>query len=282
MSWHYSQEPEEGFSVDDYLAGLRSARSRLSSTHAMSCSPDRQTDAFQPSLFGTMSAPSTGDRGGASWTLSQEGSPAPTSAQRVAVKDLPESVRVYGSRCSALLKRCGLLLSSRKTVRSFVPVVSAPLSKDLPAWGMTFGGACWELGTRATHLHPIEETGCGYMLPTPTANEYGTNTAIGGKPRPSLNTMARRNMWPTPQASDCRDRGHMGTKVVQRRIANGRQVNLGMVVSATSGKLSADWVEWLMGMPYPGWTDLGRSAMPRFRQWLRSHGVSCTEPTDDK
>jgi len=47
---------------------------------------------------------------------------------------------------------------------------------------------------------------CAALLPTPSATSYGTNQggAAGrvGKTRPSLQTMARRNLWPTPQARD--------------------------------------------------------------------------------
>ncbi len=41
------------------------------------------------------------------------------------------------------------------------------------------------------------------LLPTPTATTYGSNLGGGsgrvGKPRPSLNQMARQNLWPTPR-----------------------------------------------------------------------------------
>lgn len=62
-------------------------------------------------------------------------------------------------------------------------------------------------------------------------------------------------MWPTPQASDNRDRGHRGMPAIQRREAKGKQLNLSMVVSETSGSLNPEWVTWLMGYPR-GWTDL--------------------------
>jgi hypothetical protein len=39
------------------------------------------------------------------------------------------------------------------------------------------------------------------------------------------------------------------------------------------GSLNPTWVEWLMGWPL-GWTDSVLSATDRFRQWLRSHGIS--------
>jgi DNA (cytosine-5)-methyltransferase 1 len=53
------------------------------------------------------------------------------------------------------------------------------------------------------------------LLPTPTATSYGTNQggAMGrtGKVRPSLQTMARHNLWPTPDASQ---RGARSTDLV--------------------------------------------------------------------
>jgi hypothetical protein len=62
-------------------------------------------------------------------------------------------------------------------------------------------------------------------------------------------------MWPTPSASDNRDRGHLGSGAVQRRMAKGKQIMLSQSVSTTSGALNPTWVEWLMGFPI-GWTDL--------------------------
>ena len=50
------------------------------------------------------------------------------------------------------------------------------------------------------------------MLPTPSATSYGSNQggAAGrvGKVRPSLDTMARKGMWPTPRANDPEKRGN--------------------------------------------------------------------------
>ena len=254
MSWRALLEQVGGFSPAAYLVGLRWRPLRLSSTQEMCSFKGREMAACQLSLFTETSDILTAGRGGASSMLSLEGSPAKTSAQQVRVKDLPVTVLAYGLRCSELLKRSGLDMCSRKTVRTCVPVDLAPSSKALPAWGMTHDGACWELGTR---VRPTKETGCGSMPATPSMRK-----------------------WPTPQSSDCRDRGHMGTKVVQRRIANGRQVNLGMVVSNTSGKLNPDWVEWLMGWPI-GWTDLEPLATDRCHNAQRWRGASCTGQGND-
>ena len=81
------------------------------------------------------------------------------------------------------------------------------------------------------------------------------------------------NLWPTPNASDHRDRGHVGMPSIQRRIEKGKQLNLSMVVSEKSGALNPVWVEWLMGWPL-GWTDLKPLEMDKFQRWLRLHGKS--------
>jgi hypothetical protein len=107
--------------------------------------------------------------------------------------------------------------------------------------------------------------------PTPTKSDGmgGPGTSekrMGGE---NLRTVVK--IWPTPQASDNRDRGHIGMPAIQRRQEKGKQIGLGQSVSATSGALNPEWVEWLMGWPI-GWTDLKPLGMDKFQQWLRSHG----------
>ena len=72
---------------------------------------------------------------------------------------------------------------------------------------------------------------------------------------------AEQKRWPTPQASDHRDRGNLSNPAIQRRLSLGKQLNLSMVVSPTSGQLNPRWVEWLMGYP-DGWTDLNSLETP--------------------
>lgn len=75
-------------------------------------------------------------------------------------------------------------------------------------------------------------------------------------------SLDRAVRWATPQASDHRDRGNLSNPSIQRRIAMGKQVNLGM---QAGGELNPTWVEWLMGFPL-GWTDLGPSGTPSSRR----------------
>ena len=66
-----------------------------------------------------------------------------------------------------------------------------------------------------------------------------------------------KRLWPTPNASDHRDRGNLSDPAIQRRIKLGKQVGLTMAVKEHkgSGTLNPTWVEWLMGYK-AGYTDL--------------------------
>lgn len=192
MSWRCLQAGEAVSWDPTSSGGPPPALSRLIPTAKTCCSPASETDTCHCSRSGMTCGPSTGSPGVVQLTLSLVDSPAKTSALRVAVRDLPASVRDSGTRCSESLARSGLDLSSRRTARTCVPVDLAPSSKDLPAWGMTHGGACWELGTSARHT---SETECGSWLPTPSASSYGYNQGGSagrvGKRRYSLDSLAK-------------------------------------------------------------------------------------------
>ncbi len=108
---------------------------------------------------------------------------------------------------------------------------------------------------------------------TPCARDYKGHTITENFPNWFNQSLANEVLktWPTPQASDNRDRSNLGMPAIQRRQSKGKQIGLGQSVSDTSGALNPDWVEWLMGWPI-GWTDSNPSAMGKFQAWLRSHG----------
>jgi DNA (cytosine-5)-methyltransferase 1 len=102
--------------------------------------------------------------------------------------------------------------------------------------------------------------------PTPDANCGARGTQelwtpkrkSGHQAQYSINQAVRdaeKLKFPTPQASDHRDRGNMSNPSIQRRADKGKQLNLSMVAHPNSGQLNPTWVEWLMGWPI-GWTDL--------------------------
>jgi hypothetical protein len=224
---------------------------------------------------------------------SQEGSPVRTSVSRVKVSELPESVQVYGSRCCALLGRLGLALSSRKTVRTCVPVGLAPLSRDLPAWGMTVGGECWEVGTSASHK---DVTVYGYSqvvdgslydsLPSAFHASAAKNltvpctvSTIPSVPVLGLTTLKTVDgksemkvlvLSPTPLKDDWKG----GTITKHSTSGRPRMDQFRHLVKIIFG-----WTypipthtERLMGFPI-GWSDLKPLEMRRFQQWQQQHSA---------
>jgi hypothetical protein len=232
VSWHYSQGQGVASWEGSSLDGAPSALLSSIPTAETSSLPDNARDTWNPSQSGTTSEPSTAPPGGGQLTLFPVASPAKTSVRQVPAKDLPGTVQAFSLKCSESLKRCGLGLYSRRTRRICVPVDLAPSSKDLPGWGMTHDGVCWELGTRVLIT---EEIACGYY-PTPTAQRYGSN--------------GPGERWKEFLGSGKKRRGSLET-----------------IVGGTNLPLR----EWMMGWPI-GWTGLELLETDRFRQWLRSHG----------
>ena len=167
-----------------------------------------------------------------------------------------------------------------------------------PRAGMMWSGTAYQQQQLVPHTSAI-----GYsLLPTPSGKPYGTNQGGGmgktGPVRPSLETMARRSLWPTPTARDDRrgvtmPNGKRGQSLIgaargQRwptpaardyrsgkgsKPRDGHALNLPEAVSnrysdreyppneTGVGTLNPNWVEWLMGFPV-GWTDLEDSETP--------------------
>jgi DNA (cytosine-5)-methyltransferase 1 len=92
--------------------------------------------------------------------------------------------------------------------------------------------------------------------PTPTVCGNHNRVGVSAKSGDGLATAVARRTWPTPCASDDRDRGsiHRGGAVARRAEA-GKQLMLSMVAGSPEqpGRLNPAWVELLMGYP-AGWT----------------------------
>ena len=149
-----------------------------------------------------------------------------------------------------------------------------------------------EYSVRLKSAHHINGSESSF-LPTPTATTYGSNQggAAGrtGKVRHSLESMAKRNLWPTPTTQDnnqvggkdkrgttlggavriwptptSRDyKGGYRAESLARKSGRSRAMDLlpnavldGKGTETATGQLNPTWVEWLMGLP-TGWTDLG-------------------------
>jgi len=242
MSWSYLQGEAEASWPGASLDGAPSALSKLIPTHGESFSHGNETEHCPDSPYGMISEFSMVKSGRGISTSLPGDSHAPTLAQPESVSELPAKVRAFGSRCLGLLGKSNLRLSSRKTARSYVLADLSPSSKDLPAWGMTVDGVCWELGTSARLISEID---CGYW-PTP-------NTMTGGQ--------------------TSRSGSRKGEKLIgglARGLHDPKTCNHGGECRPT---LNPQFVEWLMGWPI-GWTDLEPLEMGTFRMWQQWLGIS--------
>lgn len=218
--------------------------------------------------------------------LSSGGFLARISALREMVQAWTESEAVYFSKLSGSSKRYDLLSSSLKTSLQSGQEDLIVFASSWPQWGMISDG----LLSVPQALEPLTKETDGSYLPTPTAQAYGTNKggALGrvGKVRMSLETMAKRNHWPTPRANDSQKRGNFDQENKRNGLAgavkrfptptardfrtpcqgdlNRKTPSLATISFGTGGQLSPMWVEWLMGYR-TGWTELDASAM----QWFQ-------------
>ena len=148
----------------------------------------------------------------------------PTALQEN-VRHLVTSV-ICGMNASGLQANLSLDGASLKTCRDYLlanaDLFSPEFSMTWPRWGIAQDGEFGALSMSARHTEGTESS-----------------------------------LWPTPQASDNRDRGNLSSGAVQRRMEKGKQISLSQCVDDQSGALNPEWVEWLMGFPI-GHTDLER------------------------
>lgn len=262
MSYTYLQEQGEESLAGCFSDIPQSVLSRLSLTADESCSKDSETEFCQNSQSGTTSKPLTESLGAEKSTLYAEGSRAKTSAQPEEARELKASEAGFGERWRESLAKYDPNTHSWRTPQCSLLEGLDVFSETWPKWGMMRNGACWELTTR---VRLTEENESGFW-PTPTKSDgmggRGTSEKrMGGE---NLRTVVK--IWPTPQASDNRNRGGAGSRAIQRRKEMGKQIGLSQAVSDTSGALNPPWVEWLMGWPR-NWTSLDKMENRAFDLW---------------
>ena len=270
--------------VTDPCALLRS--SRIQET---SCCNDNGMESCRDSQSGMTSEPSTENRGRGGSMSYAVGSRVPTSVPLVRERGSPESKVDSGEKCRESFTKWDRDTSSWRTHQCSLLGGWEPYSEIWPKWGMMRDGACWEQMTLAL---PIAVSESGYSLPTPTASSYGSNRtpSAGGTVRPSLQTMATKNTWPTPTLGDAKSSGSRNTKGSKAhagvsltdavRKDGGRdrldyamergETRRNIYAKPNTGKLNPMWVEWLMGWPI-GWTDLKPQEMDKLAQWQQQH-----------
>lgn len=124
--------------------------------------------------------------------------PARTSPTRAGGKGSRAPAPVSGRTCVTSFAQYDPATSSWKTSRPFLFEDSTSLPLTWPRAGMTSNGIAYQRRPSA----PITRETDGGGLPTPSASSYGSNqsASAGASIRPSLETMARHGLWPTPRA----------------------------------------------------------------------------------
>ena len=288
-------------SSDTYL----SAPSRLTPTANASSSSDRQTASCPGFLSGTTLPPLTASPGADTPMSLAAGFHVKTSLPPGSEPALQAHARVYGQSSPVLLGRYDPATSLLRTFQGLLFEASTACLVTLPRWGWMHAGAVWGL---MTSERPISANGSGYWLPTPAAISYGTNQggAAGrvGKIRPSLETMARQELWPTPNVPNggrttwhAEQEGnsfyHKGKKVqlvLEQAVRLATQTsrdwrsvkaspathdrNSRPLSEQIGGQLNPTWVEWLMNWPL-GWTVGGPLNLQTYRVWRQVSPTVC-------
>ena len=235
MSWLYSRALVAEYSAGICSDGGQSAPSSGSLTPQAYLSHDKMNAFSRLSRSGMTCKLLTRGHGEALLTSYLAAFHARTSALQEKAQGFTASDRACGGTWQESLMRYDRDSHSWKTHRCLFDEVLAESSVILPKSGIIVDGVLWELTT--SERRTVE-------------NEYG--------------------FWPTPSASDNRDRGNIGSPAIQRRKEKGKQIMLSQSVSTESGALNPDWVEWLMGWPI-GWTDLKPLGTARFQRWQQQH-----------
>ncbi len=287
MSWLFSRVLVEEYLGGNSLDGEQSVLSNGNLTQQAYCAPDKMTVFSRLSRFGMTFKPLTDILGEDLSMSSVVAFHVRTLVQQGGGLESMESDPECGEKWRGSFTKYDQDSRSWKTHQCSLLGDLEPFLETWPRWGLMRDGECWEQQTleqtiRGTEsglspngvdsFHTPNTAGLDGgsnsrkalkkkmgMYPTPVTIDAGTgrfNTSVGSdNKRPTLAMMAKKNLWPTPQASDSRDRGNMSNPSIQRRVAIGKQIMLSQSVHPTSGALNPTFVEWLMGWPL-GWTDL--------------------------
>ena len=269
MSWLFSQVLVEEYLGENSLDGEQSVQLSGKPIQQAYCAPDKMMAFSRLSRFGMTYKPLTANLGEELLTLYLEDFHARTSQLQEMEMDSMENEAECGEKWHGLLARFDQDMHLWRTVQcSLLEDLNESL-QTLPQWGMTVGGELYLLPTLVQNTKE-EESG---LWRTPDTGAGGTSGLLkegkthreNGQPIQVrlVDQVNNPRLWPTPQASDNRDRGNMSNPSIQRRVAIGKQIMLSQSVDPNSGQLNPTWVEWLMGWPQ-GWTDLKPLEMDKF------------------
>jgi hypothetical protein len=308
MSWLYSAALVEEYLGENFLDGEQSAPSNGSHTQQAFCAPDKMMDFLKVSRFGMTFKPLTENLGEELLTLYREAFHVPTLVPQEKEQELTEKPLECGEKWRGSFTKYNPDSFLWKTHQCSLVGDLDEFLGTWPAWGSMRNGECWE---RQTLAHLTKETEFGFvpngvdyfhtpnttgldggsnsrralkkrLLPTPDASQRGPtkdyNPQAKSQSGRTLQSFAAK--FPTPQASDNRDRGNMSNPSVQRRVAIGKQISLSQSVHPTSGQLNPTWVAWLMGWPL-GWSNLKPLEMGKSHFVPQQHGEFLAKEIDE-
>ena len=277
MSWLYSRALVAAYSEGICLGGAPSAPSSGTPTQLVFSSHGKMTDFSRRSLSGMTCKPLTDADGEAVLTSFLADFPARTLAPPDEAQELTESDRECGRTWQGSLAKYDPDSRSWKTPQCSLVAGLDVFSATWPQWGMMRDGVSWEL-KRPAHLTSDIEYGSkpnGETWPTPTAHDAKDTGAPSESRRksPGLFACAMQKI-PTPTVCGNYNRkgasptsgDGLATWAARSALTDGETPP-----GLRGGKLSPNWVEWLMGWP-PGWTDFAPLGMDRYQLWLDSHG----------
>ena len=263
---------------DTSLDGEQSAPLSGNHTQQAYCAPDKMTGFSKLSRFGMTYKPLTESLGEELLTLYLAGFHAKTSAQQEKAQESMVNEAECGEKWHASFAKYDPDLCLWKTPQCSLLGDSEEFLETWPQWGFMRDGECWEQRTLEQTIRGTE-SGLLERIPTPQARDWKGSSGRSMKGlEHDLPTHAKK--WPTPQASDNRDRGNMSNPSIQRRVAIGKQIMLSQSVDRNSGQLNPTWVEWLMGWPL-GWTDLKPLETDKSHCVLQQHGESSQQESNN-
>ena len=268
MSWLYSQALVAEYLGENFSDGEQCAPLNGNPIQQAYCAPDKMTDFSRLSRFGMTFKPLTENLGEALLMSFRAGFHAKTSPLLEKGRELMENDQECGEKWQGSFTKYDPSSCSWKTHQCSLVEDLEPFLETWPQWGLMRDGECWE---QRTLEQTIRGTGSGLSPDNVSAFHTPNTTGLDGGSNSRRALRKKMENWPTPQASDNRDRGNMSNPSIQRRVAIGKQIMLSQSVDPNSGQLNPTWVEWLMGWPL-GWTDLKPLEMDKFLYVQQQHG----------
>ncbi len=234
MSWLFSRALVAEYSGASCSGGEPFAQLNVMPTPHKFWHSGKTMDALSLSQFGLTCAVLTEDLGRELLTWFQAGFRAKTSAAPARAPASTENALASGGKWPGSLARFDRDSFSWRTPQCSLFEDSEPCLETWPRWGLMHDGECWELPPLA---HRTEESESG-LLPTLTlisCEHPGRFKRKEGQQTCITMELAKRDNW------------------------------------GAGGKYSPNHAAWFMAWP-EWWTDLGHSAMDKYRLWRQRHG----------